>query len=577
MDELKYQIDYLTAINDRLVDSDRMHKFIACHSGQLYLFQDFSKGELPVLIGPWYKYIGESQAELTFEESRFRNYIYSEDLDLFLSSIWERGKKGIEASPIVIRSREKGFFFRVESSEEYSKEHKLLKRVVVFTDITDYMSRITDLEKLAYYYPNTRLYNSYYFNSKLQLMLKRAKEELKSLELLLLDVDDFRELTFKLEPKYESELMEKLALILRGFIKPDILLGQLKKDVFALAIFDPDQEDCAASLYQKVGREFLKPVKLSNNTEYELIFSAGVSVYPDSAKDIQELLFSSELALYDAKRKGKNRLEIYNDYIIDVVDEGVVPERLIRDSILYDDFHFYFEPQYQIADQGLRGADVLIVLSGDSKKPPLYLNKLVSKAENKGLLTEIGNLLLDRALRQYSDWVDRYGYDRMLSISIYPLQLDNMDMIGLLERDIKQYDLKAEALEILIDEDFYLENPKERLSMLAAVKKLGFNICLNGYRGEILPVTYLKKLPFDSVKFNYELLQELNIDDDFWPVIKGICNISKNLNIELIADGIENSIIFDTAMELGCGCVEGKLLSKAVAGREYERIFTQEI
>ncbi|MCR4741219.1 MAG: bifunctional diguanylate cyclase/phosphodiesterase [Lachnospiraceae bacterium] len=577
MDDLKFQIDYLTAINDKLVDSDKSFRFITESTGSLYIYQDLSKDGEIELIGPWDEYTGEKIMTLPFNGVMMRDYIYKNDLEPFLDNIWNLVQKKETSAGMKLRSRDKKYTFDVRTNIQYDENGNPLQRMISFTDITEYEQKLKKLKKLAYYDPLTNLYNGYYFTEKLKGLIRQADENNEAVELLILDIDDFKGIGSKIGLLYENELIEDLAITLRKYENKYTILGHLKKDVFAFAILDPNKDNCAVSLYDSVNEDIYRPIGLSNGNSLKIFVSGGIAGYPESAHSAEELIYMAEMALMNAKASGKNHLELFSKDLADNYDLELQTDAIIKEALEKDRFELYFQPQFDIGSQKVRGAEALLRFFDDNKKLILEPDEIIRRCENTGLIKLIGDMILDKALKAYVSWRDKYGYSKMLTINLSAMQLESDDIITTLERYIYELNIDPSLIELECKEEAFINNINLSISKLNTLKKIGFKICLDNYGIGYSPLSYLKDIPINTLKFDRTFMWQMRSDQSVFTIANAIKEIAKDFNIELVAEGIENIELLDIARKLECSYVQGYLLSKPVRMKDYEKIFMQDM
>ncbi|MCR5735958.1 MAG: bifunctional diguanylate cyclase/phosphodiesterase [Lachnospiraceae bacterium] len=577
MEDLKFQVDYLTAINEKLVDSDKSYRFIAESTGQLFLYQDMKKDGPVQMLGPWDEYTGEKISMRPFDETHMRDYIYKGDLEDFLDNVWNMAAKKETLHEMRLRSVNKKYIFSVKARVQYDADEKPIQRMIAFTDITDYEQKLKKLKKLAYYDPMTNLYNGYYFSEKVKGLLKQADENNEAVEMLIIDIDDFKGIGSKIGLLYENELIEDLSVTLRKYENKYTILGHLKKDVFAFAILDPNRDNCAVSLYESINEDIYKPISLSNGNSYRIFISGGIANYPETAHSVDELVYMAESALINAKKNGKNRLDIYSRDIADHYDLELKTDALIKEALEKDRFELYFQPQFNINNKRVRGAEALLRWFDDNKKLILEPDEIIRRCENAGLIKMIGDVILDKAIKSYVSWRDKYGYDRLLTINLSALQLESDDIISTLEKYIFDYNIDPSMIELECKEEAFINNINLSISKLNTLKKIGFRICLDNYGIGYSPLAYLKDIPINTLKFDRNFMWQMRSDPSVFTIANAIKEIANDFNIELVAEGIENVELLDIAKRLECSYVQGYLLSKPVKHKDYEKIFMQDL
>ena len=195
MEDLKYQIDLLTALNERLLASEKMYRHIAECSGTLFMYFDYKASPVKVdLVGPWDDMVGEKIANHPYDESYMLNFLLDEDQELFRTRLLEIEREGKESDSIEVRSRNKRYWLSCFVNVTYDEDNKPVEKIISIKDITKIKMNSEELEYLAYYDSLTGVYNRNYFVRKFRDMCELAESEEESVEIMFIDIDDFKKI-----------------------------------------------------------------------------------------------------------------------------------------------------------------------------------------------------------------------------------------------------------------------------------------------------------------------------------------------------------------------------------------------
>ena len=309
MEDLKYQIDLLTALNERLLASEKMYRHIAEMSGTLFAYFDYKCSPTKVdLVGPWDDMV---------------NLLLDEDQDKFRIHMLEIEREGLETDSVEVRSRNKRYWLSCFVNVTYDDEHKPLEKIIAIKDITKIKMNSEELEYLAYYDSLTGVYNRNYFVRKFRDMCELADSEKVSVEIMFVDIDDFKKINDSIGLLFGDELVQEFGQYLKEFNNEETIVGRFGSDVFVIAVYNPCGQRSCDVIYRKIQERIRHSFTLTNKTEIMITVSCGVAEYPDAGRTALEVIKNAEIVLYKSKERGKGgiqyfELDILNKFIKNV-------------------------------------------------------------------------------------------------------------------------------------------------------------------------------------------------------------------------------------------------------------------
>ena len=197
-------------------------------------------------------------------------------------------------------------------------------------------------------------------------------------------------------------------------------------------------------------------------------------------------------------------------------------------------------------------------------------NRFISIAEDTGTIIELDRIVMNKAISQFSKWKDDGIKVGKLSINLATKQLQENDLIEFINKLLMDNNCKAEDIELEITESCIMNNPKQSINMLNTISNLGISLAVDDFGTGYSSLAYLKKLPIDKLKIDKSFIDELPFDLEDVAISKTIIDLSKNLNLKIIAEGVENEVQKDFLIKNGCNDIQGYLFSRPLAANDMQ-------
>ena len=576
MDDLKYQLDLMKALNEKLMSSEHIYRSVAEFSGNVFIYMDF-KNEITQLIGPWDEMLGHKVSRYSFDEDYFKSLILEEDQDLFKEQILDMDTRKETYAHVEIRTKMSKKWLDIEAKVNYSVDGECLEKIICGKEITKDKAKSEELTYLAYYDSLTGLYNRNYFVTLLRDLCDRAEVFHENVELLFLDIDDFKRINDSLGLLYGDELVQDFGLYLKEFQNDNVIVGRFGSDVFCLAIYSPCGQRSADAIYQSVCEHLRKPFVLTNKSELTFSVSAGVAEFPEAGRSALEIIKNAEIVLYKAKAKGKNKIQYFNRDILDSFVKSISLEEELKETIEKSGFVLYYQPIYEVATEKLVGAEALIRWPDEKGNFSIGPKEFIPIAEKNGTIVPIGDWVLEEAVRTMNDWQEKYHYPMTLSINISSVQLEKDNFIDKLAQLIERYEADAASFILEFDEQVFFDENYLMTDKINTLRRLGVQISVDDYGTGYSSITKLKEIPIDILKLDQSLVDFSVKDPATGIIIESIITLAKKLKIKTVAEGVETRTQFDFIKKTECDEAQGFLFSRAVSRADFEKIIIRQL
>ena len=573
MTDTKYEIDLLVALNERLTANQRVFDMIARNSGNLYMYIDYRNGSEIKLIGPWDEFTGSKIEKRPFDAAYMQGMIFEDDWIKFRDTFLTMHERKEKRATAEIRTTYKKGWFRCDGTVTYDTEGKPVEKLLTFSDITKLKAQHDELMYLAYYDSLTGLYNRNYFVSQLRNMCEEADKNKTTVELLFLDIDDFKKINDSIGLLLGDELVQAFAARLQDYISDNVMIGRFGSDVFSVAVYDPMGARSATGIYNNVSEDLKKPFMLTNKKELTFTISAGVASYPEGGRTAFELVKNAEIVLFKAKDKGKDTISYFELDMINSFIKSVSTEQRLKEAIENEDFELYFQPQFSIKDNRLRGAEALIRWIDEKGEVAMHPTDFINIAEKSGAIIAIGNWVIKETMRIVSEWSETYEFPFVLSINISALQLEKENFVDTLRHAVNLYGVKPQRIELELTESIFLEDRDKAVRKISMLRKLGFRISLDDFGTGFSSLSYLKDLPIDTLKIDKSFVDTAIKDKATNIITESVVDMVNKLGLETIAEGVEDQNQYEFLKRINCDIVQGYLMGRPMSRADFEKLF----
>ena len=568
MEELRYQVDLLNAMNKKLADREKMYRMICDMSSCAYLY--FSAGEHKVkVLGNWNEFF---PFRVTTKNDIEQIYSYVDELDTAnLARVLRLDQVKNQYLRCECKIRDKKQWFECEVNMAEDEDGTMTDKVVKFRDITRFKIQNDELSYLAYYDTLTGLYNRNCFVGKLAEWLLKAGRENCTVSVMFVDIDDFRKVNDGFGLIVGDELIQVFGQFLSDFRSDNVMVSHFNSDLYCMAIYDPCGNRSVERIYQSIRERLRKPFLLTGKKELEISVSVGVAEYPESAQNALDLINNAEIVMFKAKAAGKNAIQYFDAPIIDEFLHNILIENKLRDAVMNEQFMLYYQPQYDMKTNELRGVEALIRWKDDSGRM-ISPAEFIPIAERTGTIVSIGYWVLVEAMRTYSQWRNKYGKKLIMSINISAIQYKRPDFVSKIIGLLEEYPIEPSEIELEITESVLIEDFSEVINKMRMLREHGVRVSLDDFGTGFSSLSYLKGLPIDTLKIDKSFIDTVITDDSTRIITESIVSMVKKLGFETVAEGVENAEQYEYLRMIQCDNIQGFYLGKPMTAGEIESL-----
>jgi len=439
---------------------------------------------------------------------------------------------------------------------------KIVGGVVAFQDITERKKDQQKLLNLARYDQVTQLPNRSMYWDFLSKSIATANRTKNNIAILLLDLDNFKQINDSLGHDAGDELLIQMAKKLSHCVREADIVARVGGDEFAILLLNPRDTQVAANIAQKVLADIAQTFHIFSN-DVSVRASIGIAVYPDDGTTATQLTKAADTAMYHAKSSGRNTFKYFSRAMHERIQHDMKMTQELHKALDGQQMSVHFQPQLKVNNNQLVGFEALIRWH-HPKMGQVSPAEFIPVAETNGLITEIGDWCLMQALQQTKSWNDKLvnGNRVNISVNVSSLQFKQNKFAEHVINLVASSGLPAELLELEITETAIMENPKQTIEDLHKLRAAGIRISMDDFGTGYSSLAQLKQLPIDVLKIDKSFIDEINQNDSGNAIVKSIIDLAHSLNISVVAEGVETQDQFTFLQKSDCDVVQGYYFSK---------------
>jgi diguanylate cyclase (GGDEF)-like protein/PAS domain S-box-containing protein len=432
----------------------------------------------------------------------------------------------------------------------------------------DHLEKRERLDYLAYYDAVTGLANRSLFLDRLAQHMRSAASNGHKIALLLFDLERFKKINDTLGRPAGDTLLKLVAIWLTENVGEANLLARGDADNFAVVLPDVVHEADVVRLLETTIAAFLNHQFLLNEVAYRIAAKVGVALFPDDGADADTLFKNAEAAVRKAK-VGGDRYLFYAQKMTETVAGSLGLENRLRQALERDEFVLHYQPKVNIASGELTGAEALIRWN-DPQTGLVPPGRFIPILEETGLIQEVGRWALRQALEDYQRWRHAGLPAVRIAVNVSPLQLRSQSFVTEIERAIGTAPDAACGLELELTESLIMENVTHNIVSLSAIRALGVTIAIDDFGTGFSSLSYLSKLPLDTLKIDRSFVTDMVARGDGLTLVAVIINLAHALKLKVVAEGVETEEQLRELRLLSCDEMQGFLFGAPVPSAIFE-------
>ncbi|APH15574.1 diguanylate cyclase domain protein [Clostridium sporogenes] len=438
---------------------------------------------------------------------------------------------------------------------------------LLLTDITENKKDKEKILGLAYYDSLTGLSNR---KKIIETINKTINNYInKKFAVLFIDLDHFKSINDTLGHDVGDYVLEKVSARFKMLIGPNHKIGRLGGDEFIIVQTINSISD-AEKLAGKICTTLNHPIKYKKDDLF-IGASIGISAYPEDGKDTSTLMKNADAAMYAAKKNGGYKYEVYSRSMNERALDDLILENRLRRALEKNELLVYFQPIYHLKTSKIIAVESLVRWKFDNKI--INPNQFIPLAKNIGEIANIDNWVLNKACSQCHLWERQNNNPLYVSANISFKQMKDKNFVDNVLNILKTTKLPPSYLCLEITEDEAMEDVDLSIRTLEELKKHGIKISLDDFGTGYSSLSYVTKLPIDNIKIDKSIIKNIHKDNKSLQIVKSIILMSKSLDINIIAEGVETIDQLEILQELDCDFIQGFYISEPLPIKNFESNF----
>ena len=436
------------------------------------------------------------------------------------------------------------------------KKNILLQRAT----ISQLQTAHKNLERLAFYDPLTGLANRRLFKDHLNQAINATDRSEHIYGIFYIDIDNFKRINDSLGHDTGDKLLKEVAIRLTETVRTTDTVSRISGDEFNLLLDTIDSEVRAAQLATKILKKLSQPIHIEHH-EIFVTASIGITIFPNDSRDAQTLLKFADLAMYQAKQKGKHAYQFYNESLNKIAIENLKIETKLRKAISNEQFELFYQPQFSLISNRIVGYEALIRWF-DPDEGMIPPDRFIPIAESTGLIDEIGQWVIERACRDIPAIISASDEKIKVAINISARQMRNPSLLPFLQQALKRNNASPMNIELEVTESILMEDIHESQTLLKCFQQLGINVAIDDFGTGYSCFSYLNQLSVDTLKIDRSFIQHITENKNEREIASAIIAMAHNLNLKVIAEGVETEAQLNLLRQQGCDICQGYFFSK---------------
>jgi diguanylate cyclase (GGDEF)-like protein len=420
----------------------------------------------------------------------------------------------------------------------------------------------------------TGLPNRLLFNDRLDTTIKEAHRTGEMFAVLFVDLDRFKNINDSLGHGVGDEVLLAVAKRLRASVRGSDTVARYAGDEFTLVLRHIVQRDDVLRIAEKVCRVLEAPLTLSDGRELHITASIGISFYPDDASSAEKLLQHADVAMYSAKGMGRNTFQTYVAVPEESHQQRLALEAKLRQAERNNELRVYYQPQIAADGEDVVGMEALIRW----EHPELGMISpgfFIPLAEETGLIVSIGEWVLRQAVVDTRRWQQRFGLPLRISVNLSALQLRQPNLVEVVKRAIADGGIEAKTLELEVTESISVKSIPNLLETLQGLRELGVSIAIDDFGTGQSSLDYIRRFPADRIKIDQVFVRNIGVDPDDEAIVRATIHMAHNLNLSVVAEGVEYEEHFAFLREHGCEELQGFLFCRPLPAASFENLLAE--
>jgi len=425
--------------------------------------------------------------------------------------------------------------------------------ICVMTDITAQKSAENELRYLANYDHLTGLPNRSMLLERISHAIASAERYKNTIAVFFIDLDRFKQVNDSFGHEYGDMLLKEVTFRLTNTLRRDDTVGRIGGDEFVVVLEKFSSNHELSRIAQKIIHTLEQPVELNENT-VSIGASIGIALYPDDARNSEELLRNADVAMYHAKQQGRNNFQFFAEHMNTEAKNRLIRESELKAAVVNNEFFNLYQPIIDAGKGIACGVELLMRWNhkGEVKSPFHF----IPLAEELGLLDSMTMKAMDAAFKQLSIWRQSRP-DFYVSVNFSASHFIDDNTVSMIKALLAAHNLQPNALKVEVTESAFISNPEKAIEVMQQLSQFGVKLALDDFGTGFSSLSYLKQLPLNIIKIDRSFVSGIGCEPTDEAIVDSTLVLAKSLDMYCIAEGVETQQQLDYLTSKGCCFIQG--------------------
>ena len=445
-------------------------------------------------------------------------------------------------------------------------QEEKISQVWSFRDVTEQKKAQTIIQYQAFHDSLTNLPNRTLFDRELAKALDKASRENKKFAIMFVDLDRFKTINDSLGHTVGDLLLKNVVERLNKCIRKNDIVARWGGDEFTILLSEISCREDTTAIARRI-LEVLKPSFNLKGNYLHVSSSIGIAVFPDDGTDAETLLKNADAALYWVKDKGRNNFQHYTLKLNSQAYKLLNIENHLHYALVKKELVVYYQPIVEVTTGNIVKMEALLRWQ-HPEFGTVSPNLFIPIAEENGAIVTIGEWVLKTACAQTKAWQEMGMSSLAVSINLSARQFYNNDLVATVKKALLATGLDSGSLELEITETATMRNTSLAKEILLNLQQMGISLSMDDFGTGYSSLSYLKDFPFNTIKIDRSFVNDLSIDSSNFAIINAINSLGRDLNLQIIAEGVESQQLKNLLETLHCKYMQGYFFSKPLPATE---------
>ena len=437
--------------------------------------------------------------------------------------------------------------------------------VIAIVVIRNAAKQARSLQHQAMFDNLTNLPNRALFADRLQQAVLVGKREREPFALIAMDLDRFKEINDTLGHHIGDEVLVQVANRTRACLRESDTVARMGGDEFTLLLPTVTNVEGAEAVAKKILAAFKEPLSIAGKN-LDIGASLGIAMFPQHGEEADKLLREADAAMYNAKRS-HGGFKVYSAELDENTDQRLTLQADLRRAIGGPELVLHYQPKIDFHTDRVSGVEALVRWE-HPKLGLLAPDKFIPLAESSGLIKPLTYHVLRTALRQCEVW-DREGLTFSVAVNISAINIQDPEFPGQLEKLLKETTVPATRLELEVTETAVMTEPVRAVECIKKLRALGVQVAIDDFGTGYSSMAYLKELLVAKIKIDKSFVKDMAANHHDAVIVRSTVELGHNLGMKVIAEGVENQVVWDKLKALGCDSAQGYYMGRPVAADKF--------